>query len=498
MCRLGSEDKAAYDSACDRMKIWRDSSDGNKLVASGVSWTVVGSLIKLFSTAIALGIVAHIAGPEVMGVFGVSWGWINLFYVVAQNGSAQSVIGIENLTVAQERAAVWSSVLVSLLGSSILVLMSRFASHIYPIRGISTGLLLGALVLPIMSLAAVDIALEQKRLGFKRLAMIQSIAVTASAFLSILLAYLGFKLLALVCLQGGIGLFTFISFRILREPWRLGRTSAADFASIWVFGRHLSLGSMTGALTDALPTLIMGFSIPAQAIGLYTFSYRIVQVCATQLSGSVGIVLYPYLSSVRTEDNVLAPTLRLVGPATTAVLLLPMAILAVMPSDILSLYAGGKWVEAGQILRWLAVAQMLYASGASVFATFSALNMPHNAWRWNLLVAGLQAIGLCICVRWGAVACAMSIAVTALITPLAVLWLSKYVQINRKIYFGKLSVIYFASIMAGVVGLSFRFLVGPHVAVGLLAVQVALIIVTYGTVLGGFVLLSGRLSRELP
>jgi PST family polysaccharide transporter len=244
----------------------------------------------------------------------------------------------------------------------------------------------------------------------------------------LILAYLHHGLIALFALQGLVGPFTFLLFRFYRPSTGFGRTTKRHIGDVWRIGMHLSLGSLTQVVWQNVPQLVLGRMVTVEALGLFVYCYRIIQLIFNQLSNVVNTVVYPTFARYRSEPQMVGRSFLKTVRFTYFCLMLPLIGLAVAPGSFLRVYGGGRWASADGILFYLVLMQMAISLGVNVFPTFYALGRPQTAWQWNLLITGVQSVAIVISARWGLLAVIKSLAASAWVMPLAVYWLSRVAQ----------------------------------------------------------------------
>jgi O-antigen/teichoic acid export membrane protein len=295
----------------------------------------------------------------------------------------------------------------------------------YKIAGIGEAFLIGGLFVPLMCLPAVDMAVAQKQLNFSRLAILQTIAVVLASVTALGLALTGYHLISLFALQGCIGPYTFVLFRLVGQPLELTRFRMAHVRDVWGIGGHLTFTSVAAVVMQNLPQLIMAKFLTAEALGYYTFSFRIIQLIGTQLGGMVWMVIYPTFSSIQSDLKRVGRVFLYSARYTVFALFLCLLVLVVAPGPFLDLFGGDQWGGGTKILFFLAIMQMLASFGSNVIPTFQAIGKPSAGWKWIIFFSSVQATIVLALARHGVEAVAVGMAVSGLVMPLAPYWLSR-------------------------------------------------------------------------
>jgi O-antigen/teichoic acid export membrane protein len=399
-----------------------------KTFVKNVSWTSLTMVLRVLFAGGALAILGRLVDPATMGLYGMGWAAAMLGFTISQSGAAQGIIALRKLDKEHVAAAQLLSALISIAIAAIIILAAPAVEAFYHYPKLAVAFVIAGLFVPLMSLSAVDVALAQKELQFSRLAVVQTGAVMLAAITSLILARLGHGLIALYALQGLVGPFTFVLFRCYRGSPGFGLTSRRHVADVWRIGMHLSLGSLTGVIWQSVPQLVLARMVSVEALGLYVFCYRIIQVIFSQLSNMVNTVVYPTFARDRSDPGQVGRAYLQTVRFTYFCLMLPLIALAAAPGSFLRFYGGGQWAAADGIMFYLVLMQMSVSLGANAFPTFMALGRPEVAWQWNLFITLVQSVAILVTASWGIIAVVQGLAVSSLVMPLAVFWLSKVAQ----------------------------------------------------------------------
>ncbi len=358
---------------------------GHKIFGN-IGWQALAVLGRLGITIAALAVLARIAGPEVMGVFGLAWVAISLGFAISKSGAAQSIIVIKNLRQSHVAASFSLTMGLSGLFSLIMIVCAPAVGTFYGLYKVEQAYVMGAMFVPLMALGSIDMAIAQKQLDFRLIARIQTLSSTLSAVSSIILAIYCDPLLGLFALQGLSGVFQFILFRLHGHSCPPVRFTMTDLREIWTVGMHLSFNSITSIMLINLPQLIIARILPMESVGIFTLTRRIIEVVGSQIGGVVNQVIYPSFATIRGEHHKVAEPFLSTTHLTIFFMMLPLLLLASSPGDFLTLYAGDYWRSGEMVLLLLVIMQMGLAIGQNVFATFQAIGQPSAVWRWNLFL----------------------------------------------------------------------------------------------------------------
>lgn len=390
-----------------------------------ISWTTLSMVLRLGCAGGALAVLGRLVDPGTMGLYGMGWSAAMLGFTVSQSGAAQGIIALPKMDKQHIAAAQLLSMLISVVIGLAIIFSASAVQAFYHIPHLKHAFFLAGLFVPLMSLSAVDIARAQKELQFSRLAAVQAGGVVLAAAASLTLAFLHQGLIALYGIQGFIGPFTFLLFRLYRTPTGYGRTTWAHVRDVWRIGIHLSFSSLTSVVYQNVPQLVIAKMVSVEALGLYVFCSRILQIISSQLSNMVNTVVYPTFARYSSDPAQVGRSYLQTVRFTFFCLMVPLIALAAAPASFLHIYGGGKWVSADGIFFYLVIMQMGACLGANALPTFMALGKPQVTWQWYLILTSVQGVAILISAPWGILGVVKGLAISTAAMPILVYWLSR-------------------------------------------------------------------------
>lgn len=352
----------------------------------GVLWNGSAVAARMLILAGSFAVLGRIVAVHEMGLYSIAWGIVALASTFSQLGAARGLIYIPEVTPSHEAAAFWLSLF--LAGGLALIIAAGAAplAEAFNNPELTNTFRTGALFLPLMAMGAVDIAMQQRHLNFRLLSMMQVGGLALSAAAAITFAVLHRHLMGLFAVQGLTGLGVFILFKLRGGTKIFHRFGPSELLDVWRIGVHFSAGALTGSLVSSLPIILLGRTMATESVGLYAVSSRIIQMIALQVGAVITGTVFPTLTRVREDLGRLSRGYLLASKYSALALTLPLAMLAVAPRDALLVVVGPQWTEATQILRYLALAQIIISFSANIFPTFQAMGRPDLGWKWNIFL----------------------------------------------------------------------------------------------------------------
>lgn len=120
------------------------------------------------------------------------------------------------------------------------------------------------------------------------------------------------------------------------------------------FPKYQSWAILVNRLSTHLPVIILGYFFAPVVVGLYFFSYRILGMPVSMISGAIGKVFFQRVA----EENNLKGHYRGILIKTLLGLfvigIIPFLIIGIFGPEIFSFVFGAKWCEAGEYVQILA------------------------------------------------------------------------------------------------------------------------------------------------
>src|SRR5438132_2304909 len=319
----------------------------------GVAWTAAAKWASQALSWVSWLIVARLLTPEDYGLVGMAAISLGLITLVAEFGLGTAVLAVRELSVAQINQLNGLAVLLglaSLVAScAVAIPLGRFfhaAQLPLVVAAMSTTFV-------ITSFKTVPLALLQRELRFKALALIDLGQALVLAISMIVLAAAGLRYWTLVC--GGVlgALISTGAVLRLRHPplaWpRLHSLGQATTLSSNVLISRLCW--YTSANADFL---VAGRILGKAALGFYNVGWTLANVSVDRITALVGQVTPAFLSAVQTDPAALRRYLLRITEGI-ALITFPLGLgLALVAQDFVLVILGSKWSATIAPLRLLA------------------------------------------------------------------------------------------------------------------------------------------------
>lgn len=401
-------------------------SDSESKVRHGFLWLgTAGAALRAFDLVSSFVVLWFLTTKE-MGIASLSW--TVAIIVESFNGLGVGVALVQAPHVEDEErdSLFWFALSFGAFFTGAIVLASPLIATAFGSSALTPFIRVSALRLLLMSAVLIPLQLLHRRLEFRRIAAVQTLAAGGAALVKVGLAASGFGAWALVIAHTSEALFTLIAVYALSPVWPQLRFRWSQIAHFVRFGIKAVGSSVLYQFYRNLDFVIVGRVFGVSALGAYRVAFDVAMVPAMALLDVVNRTAFPVYSRIGIGDPLRLKRVYLAMARTLALLTAPlMVLLFFFGGDILAIVAGPKWQAAAPLIGPLCCAGFLRTQTQAIPQLFHAAGRPELAFYDSLLTLPVLAasgwgLALTFGLQWGANTVSLAWIVTYLIT-LAVL-----------------------------------------------------------------------------
>ncbi len=319
----------------------------------GVAWTGASRVV---TNTLSLGvtvILARLLNPEDYGLMAMALVFTGLAQQAREMGVGQALIQRKESTRENQQTAFTMAFGASASLYILLFLLAGPIAWFYENPDVVMVLRVVALTFPISAFVVVPKAMLRRTLMVRYESMIAVVAMLLDASTTILLAWAGYGVWALVAgklvsvLSQAIGLaFAF--------PWspRI-RFRGGDGRSIFRFGGSRTLSGLLWYAYSNADFLIIGRFLGSTALGAYTMAWNLAKMPWDRLWMVINPLVLPLFSRASEHPGELGRIFIRMSRYSALLIMPAVAGLGIVADDIVPLVLGNKWVEVIGPLRWL-------------------------------------------------------------------------------------------------------------------------------------------------
>lgn len=368
-------------------------------VSSAYTWTAVSNLFR-YCTGFAISIVlARLLPPSAYGLIGMVIVVIGFAEVLQNIGLSEAIIYFREDTHFGKFFTIsgTAGILLALACWAAAPLISRF----YHEPQVTVLVRVLSLTLPLISIKSVSVAVLSRELRFREIAIVESVTSVGCGLVAIVLAWMGLGVWSLVWNLTLLTITQTLVFARYVRPRFTWHTGGTGLTNLLRWGMPLTGATLLWQFYNNADYLVVGRMMGSEALGWYTFAFRLATLLNDKISSVINRVSLPSLSSMR-EDRVqliehwfsVSRKLALVNfPLLTA--------LAANSNELILVTVGPKWLPAALPLKFLCVTGALKTVLPLIPNVLSACGRTVTVFRYTLLSAIVLPLSFAVGCHYG-------------------------------------------------------------------------------------------------
>ena len=368
---------------------------------SGLRWIGVAHIAENLVTAFCLIIVARLIEPGAFGLFAMAAGVYGLLLIGAELGLDAAVIKHPSPEHGELSAAYSLSLLAALLMMLLGILLAPQVARFYDEPGVTVLLQVLCLFLPVEIARRIPMAIVERSLEFKRIALIELISSLSGSVLAVVVALQGAGYWALLIkLAFTTSLLTVLI--LLFGKWRPGLKWNIDvFAGMGQFSARVMYSRAATHISRQADQVLVGRGLGSETLGVYNLATQMMLFPLLLFSRFIARVLFP--AAARVEEN----RARLANGFSDAfaglfMVVVPMMFgLAVIAPLLVDVLLGEAWRALIHPVQVLAPVGVFTAMALLAESVLLAAGRADLVLRWVLLRGAAVVGAVLLGMPWG-------------------------------------------------------------------------------------------------
>ncbi len=404
-------------------------------VTRGLAWTTFERWLTRLVGLATLVVLARLLDVTDFGLIALASASIGVLQVLSEGGFGAYLVHVRSLDQRITSSVHWWALGIAAASTAVLVAAAPLLASAFDEPSLKLIVMAMSPLLLLNAAAIVPMALLQRGLQFKVLAIRQVAGALIGGTVGISAAVAGWGVWALVAhLLVGSTISTAILW--IRSSWRptpvFDWRAASDATR---YGSRIAAMNLAAALRDQAEAYLIGSFAGTHALGVWTIAKRLLSLVVDLCGTVISTVALPAFARMRDDRP------RLVRAYTAAVhssslLIMPViAFLAVTSSALVPLLFGSQWSRSGDL-----AAVMMLGGVFSVLATldrsvYLAIGRPGVELRLVAVIITIHIVTIVLFVGSGLVALAWATLIrTALLWPVRALVLRRVAAIPLRAY----------------------------------------------------------------
>jgi PST family polysaccharide transporter len=309
----------------------------------------------------------------------------------------------------------WLNIVLGIILTIIIIALSPWIAQFYNEPQLRPVTILLSLNFIIASFGIVHLALLQKHFEFRKLMIVETLAMFISGAIGVGMAFLGYGVWSLVWRSLSLTILTVFFTWVIGfwTPKLVFDLSAVK--SLIGYSSNLLGFNTVNYWTRNIDDLLVGRFIGSASLGVYNKAYQLMLLPLTQVSAVVSRVMFPVLSSIQ-EDKDLVKKVYLQAVSYVALLTFPMmlGLLVVADSFVLAFF-GDQWSAVVPILQLFCVVGLVQSISTTTGWLYLSQGQTDWMFRWGLFAGIVKTIGILIGLKYGIMGVAVGYTLSTLI-----------------------------------------------------------------------------------
>ena len=431
--------------------------DVTHTAARGVAWSLTEIAGSRVANLVVFVLLARLLEPAAFGLVALAAVVISLINVLTDQGLGQALVQRARIERAHIDTVFWISLGLGLILAGALLAAAGPIADGFHRPDLAPVLRWLTLAVPFAALESVPLALLQRRLDFRPLAVRRLVATVLSGVAAVIAALAGLGVWSLV-IQAVAQAAIATTVLWAKSPWIPAPSiSRRHFRELFGFSANFAGMNLLNLTNRNADNLLIGAVLGPAALGLYSVAYAILLLMTDILMRTISAVAFPMFSRAQDDRAALRRGYFTAIQLCAAVALPSFMLVAVTAPDIVAVAFGPKWEASAPIMVTLSFIGALQSILWFNDAVISAIGKPGWAMRVTALNAITNVIAFAIAVHWGILAVAVAYVVRGyLLAPVEVLVSKRLLHFEWRAYGRLLASPVFATLVMALAALLLR------------------------------------------
>lgn len=305
-------------------------------------------------------VIARILIPADYGIIALIAVFMGVSQVIINGGFAAALIRKQDRTEEDFSTVFYYNVLAGIFLYLLLFIAAPWIADFYKMPVLIPVTRVAGLNMIIASFSTIHITKLTIAVNFKTLAKISFISTVITGMVGIFMAYLGYRVWALV-FQGlaasvlsTILLWTYVKWK----PQKI--FSTASFRNLFGFGSKLMLSGLLDTLYNNLYQMIIGKKYTTTDLGYFTRATMLVQLPSNNITEVIQRVTFPVLSEMQQDLKALTSNYQRLLKMSAFIIFPIMVFLIALSEPLVRLILTDKWLPIVPLVKILSLSYMFY------------------------------------------------------------------------------------------------------------------------------------------
>lgn len=366
--------------------------DLKQSVVKGVKWTTLGTLGVAICSLLRLSILTRFLSKADFGIMAIVLFVLGLLTLFMDMGLTSAIFHKQDISKREYASLYWVNLVFGIIVFGIITLVAPLIASFYDEPTLSRYIIIMAIAVVFSGFGSQFKTIEEKKLNFKIIALVDLTASISALILAIVLAILDYGIYALVfsaLAQYSLpNLFFFLRGVFLKPVLRhFNFQEAMPFLKIGVF----EVGSQfVNFFNRDLDIIIIGKLFSTELLGGYSLAKQLVYKPAQIINPIATKIANPLLAKFQKDTNVLKKNyLKLITIISSLNFFVYIGVIIFAPFIVSILY-GDDYQSIVILVRILSVYMYIRSLGNPIGSIVIATGRTDRAFYWNLFSVAIM------------------------------------------------------------------------------------------------------------
>lgn len=358
-------------------------------------WTALQKYSKMFIQFISGIILARLLTPHDYGCIGM----LMIFMVMAEafidGGFGSALIQKKRPTQTDYSTIFWWNLGMAVVMYAILYVSAPAIARFYDIEILCDVLRIQGLVLFIYAFNIIQRNQLRKKLNFKLLSIISILTSVISLTITIIMAYMGYGVWALVAqnlLVAGIPALAFWFY----VKWRPALTfSWQSFRELFSFGFYMFLTHLLNQFGNQIQGLLIGKVYNSATMGYYSKAQGTEKLASNSISQVLTQVTYPLYAEAQDDKAQLSNMIKRLTMTLSYITFPMMFVLILCAKSIFVFLYSDRWIDSVPYFQVLCIAGLAFSLQSVNYQSIAAIGKSRTMFVWTIVK---RVVGICFVV----------------------------------------------------------------------------------------------------
>lgn len=320
-------------------------------------------MLTIIVQLVTLGFLGRLLQPSDFGAMGVLLIIVGFSKIISEFGMGAAIIQKKEVAINEQRTVMLISIIIATMLTILFYFSANLIGEYFNNLHLIEPLKVISFVFIIDSIVVIQTAMAQKEMDFKFISLTAFISYFfGNALLTIILAYLGYNLWALVFGYFFTSIISMISYltrfkNIIKSLSHINSKKYFSFSrDLFYFSTYFTIGRIANYCANRGDYFIIGKVLGIESLGYYTRAQNMISRPANLLGNTLQKVLFPAFSKIQKQTEQLREYYLIGNRLLSYITLIISPIIIIWASEIVYIILGDGWDQVVFPLKILAYA----------------------------------------------------------------------------------------------------------------------------------------------